>query len=93
MNKKITKKTNQKNQQTTKNKEELKQTKPIEEETIYIPKKNKSHRLKKIAYITIILHFILQVIIIYYDNQIPWLTTGIDNFINLIKSIIPGGTK
>ncbi|AOF54637.1 hypothetical protein MBSPM3_v1c1010 [Maize bushy stunt phytoplasma] len=70
MKKIIKKKTNQKNQQTTKNKEELKQTKPIEEETIYIPIK-KRNLLKQIAYITINFHFILQVIIIYYDNKIP----------------------
>ncbi|KND62647.1 hypothetical protein [Candidatus Phytoplasma phoenicium] len=47
--------------------------------------------LQKITYITIILHFILQVIIIYYENKIPWFTTGINNLINIITSIIPGG--
>ncbi|MGE9276570.1 MAG: hypothetical protein ACQKHC_01600 [Candidatus Phytoplasma pruni] len=67
-------------------------TNPKQENITIIPIK-KRNLLKQIAYITIILHFILQVIIVYYDNNIPWLTTGINNFINLIKSIIPGGTK
>ncbi|XVJ85188.1 hypothetical protein JNO41_03220 ['Prunus avium' virescence phytoplasma] len=67
-------------------------TNPKQENITIIPIK-KRNLLKKIAYITIILHFILQVIIIYYDNKIPWLTTGINNSLELIKSLILGGTK
>ncbi|ABC65328.1 hypothetical protein AYWB_211 [Aster yellows witches'-broom phytoplasma AYWB] len=67
-------------------------TNPKQENITIIPIK-KRNLLKKIAYITIILHFILQVIIIYYDNKIHCLTTGINNSLELIKFLIPGGTK
>ncbi|PWV43981.1 MAG: hypothetical protein DF280_00960 ['Brassica napus' phytoplasma] len=68
-------------------------TNPKQENITIIPIKKTQFIKKKKAYITIILHFILQVIIIYYDNKIPWLTTGINNSLELIKSLIPGGTK
>lgn len=79
---------NEKNQ----NQEIKTMTNTKQENIIIIPTK-KRNLLKNITYITIILHFILQVIIIYYGNKIPWLTTGINNLINLIKSLVPGGIK
>ncbi|QTX02601.1 hypothetical protein LFWB_7160 [Candidatus Phytoplasma luffae] len=57
------------------------------------PNINKLNLLKIITYLTIILYFILHVNVIYYQNQIPWLTTGINNFIDLIKTIFSGGNK
>lgn len=47
--------------------------------------------LQKITYTIIILNSLLSLFALYYENKIPWFTTGINNFINLIKSIIPGG--
>lgn len=92
MNKIIKKKTKPNTHETHQNQEIKTMTNPKQENITIIPIK-KRNLLKKIAYITIILHFILQVIIIYYDNKIPWLTTGINNSLELIKSLIPGGTK
>ncbi|AYJ01089.1 hypothetical protein CWO85_00865 [Candidatus Phytoplasma ziziphi] len=92
MNKIIKKKTKPNNHETNQNQEIKTMTNPKQENITIIPIK-KRNLLKKIAYITIILHFILQVIIIYYDNKIPWLTTGINNSLELIKSLILGGTK
>ncbi|WP_341266676.1 hypothetical protein [Candidatus Phytoplasma fraxini] len=92
MNKIIKTKTKPNTHETNQNQEIKTMTNPKQENITIIPIK-KRNLLKKIAYITIILHFILQVIIIYYDNKIPWLTTGINNSLELIKSLIPGGTK
>ncbi|WP_373402917.1 hypothetical protein [Candidatus Phytoplasma solani] len=47
--------------------------------------------LQKITYTVIILNSLLSLFTLYYENKIPWFTTGIKNFINIIKSIIPGG--
>uniref|UniRef100_UPI000374F204 hypothetical protein n=1 Tax=Vaccinium witches'-broom phytoplasma TaxID=85642 RepID=UPI000374F204 len=47
--------------------------------------------LQKITYIIIILNSLLSLLALYYENKIPWFTTEIKNFINIIKSIIPGG--
>ncbi|WP_373403113.1 hypothetical protein [Candidatus Phytoplasma solani] len=90
MNKIIKKKTKSNTNETNQNKEIKTMTNPKQENITIITTK-KRNLLKKITYITIILYFILQVIIIYYGNKIPWFTTGIKNFINIIKSIIPGG--
>ncbi|QKX95568.1 hypothetical protein [Candidatus Phytoplasma asteris] len=92
MNKIIKKKTKPNTNETNQNQEIKTMTNPKQENITIIPTK-KRNLLKKITYITIILHFILQVIIIYYDNKIPWLTTGINNLINLIKSLVTGGIK
>ncbi|WAN63037.1 hypothetical protein RS022_06670 [Candidatus Phytoplasma rubi] len=47
--------------------------------------------LQKITYTIIILNSLLSLLNLYYENKIPWFTTGINNLINLIKSIILGG--
>ncbi|MEC4558646.1 MAG: hypothetical protein U9532_00425 ['Conium maculatum' witches'-broom phytoplasma] len=91
MNKIIKKKTKSNTNKKIANKENLTKIETMKEETIYIPKKNKSHWLKILAYLTIICHFILYINVLYYDNKIPWFTTGINNCLELIKSI--GGQK
>ncbi|WP_323847678.1 MAG: hypothetical protein Q2306_02275 [Phytoplasma sp.] len=91
MKKIIKKKTKSNTNKKNANKENLTKIEPMKEETIYIPKKNKSHWLKTLAYLTIICHFILYINVLYYDNKIPWFTTGINNCLELIKSI--GGQK
>ncbi|GFZ75110.1 hypothetical protein HPP_0680 [Hydrangea phyllody phytoplasma] len=40
-----------------------------------------------VACLMIILYVLLRLNIIYYENQIPWLTSGINNFINLFKNL------
>ncbi|MGL9687432.1 MAG: hypothetical protein ACQBVK_01370 [Candidatus Phytoplasma sp. TWB_XP] len=52
--------------------------------------KNKGNLLKTFLNLTIILYFILYINVIYYQNQIPWLNTGINNLINVIKSCLGG---
>lgn len=49
--------------------------------------------LQKITYLIFVLNFFLGLFILYYEKKIPWFTTGIDNVINIIKPIIPGGGK
>ncbi|MGL9687654.1 MAG: hypothetical protein ACQBVK_02595 [Candidatus Phytoplasma sp. TWB_XP] len=51
---------------------------------------NNGNLLKTFKNLTIILYFILHVNVIYYQNQIPWLTTGINNLIDIIKSTLGG---
>ncbi|CAM11672.1 Conserved hypothetical protein [Candidatus Phytoplasma australiense] len=51
---------------------------------------NKGNLFKTFINLTIILYFILHVNVIYYQNQIPWLTTGINNLIDIIKSTLGG---
>ncbi|MDO8057640.1 hypothetical protein [Candidatus Phytoplasma gossypii] len=46
---------------------------------------------QKITYLMIILNSFLSCFALYYENKIPWFTTGINNLIILIKLIIPGG--
>uniref|UniRef100_UPI0021C37E24 hypothetical protein n=1 Tax=Poinsettia branch-inducing phytoplasma TaxID=138647 RepID=UPI0021C37E24 len=64
MNKKIKKKTNLNANETNKN-QKIETIPNPKQENINIAPTKKLNFLKKIAYITIILHFILQVIIIY----------------------------
>ncbi|XXP77167.1 MAG: hypothetical protein AB3N34_02375 [Lettuce witches'-broom phytoplasma] len=92
MDKIIKKKTKPNTNKKNENKENLTIIEPIKKETIkeeaiYIPKKNKSHWLKTIVYLIIICHFILYINVLYYDNKIPWFTTGINNCLELSKFI------
>ncbi|MBP5836232.1 hypothetical protein [Candidatus Phytoplasma meliae] len=91
MNKIIKKKTKSNINKKIANKENLTIIEPIKEKAIDIPNKNKPHRLKTLVYLTIICHFILYTNVLYYNNKIPWFTTGINNCLELIKSI--GGQK
>ncbi|AGL90620.1 hypothetical protein [Candidatus Phytoplasma australiense] len=98
------KKTNKKSTE-LKNKKVLnsKQTPPSEKTVVKLPttpekqptqtttnNNNKGNLFKTFINLTIILYFILRVNVIYYQNQIPWLTTGTNNLIDIIKSTLGG---
>ncbi|GFZ75550.1 hypothetical protein HPP_5080 [Hydrangea phyllody phytoplasma] len=65
-------------------------TTPEKQPTQTTSNNNKGNLLKTFQYLTIVLYFILHVNVIYYQNQIPWLTTGINNLIDIIKSTLGG---
>jgi hypothetical protein len=79
-------KNKQKNQEKTKNNLQT----PTTKETKILTTK-KLPLLQNITYIIIILNSLLYLTTLYYENKIPWFTTGINNFINFIKSINSGG--
>ncbi|WAN63309.1 hypothetical protein RS022_04310 [Candidatus Phytoplasma rubi] len=80
-----------KNQKKSKNQEKTNNNLPPTKNKTKIFTIKKLPFLQKITYTIIILNSLLSLFTLYYGNKIPWFTTGIKNFINIIKSIIPGG--
>ncbi|WP_238055029.1 hypothetical protein [Candidatus Phytoplasma ziziphi] len=93
MNKIIKKKPKSNTNETNHNQKIKTMTNPKQENITIVPKK--CNLLKKITHTTMFILYFMAItfyfMVIYYENKIPWFTTGINNFINLIKSIIPGG--
>ncbi|AGL91001.1 hypothetical protein [Candidatus Phytoplasma australiense] len=65
-------------------------TTPEKQPTQTTSNNNKGNLFKTFINLTIIFNFIILVNVIYYQNQIPWLTTGINNLIAIIKSTLGG---